>query len=127
MEGHVLELAGALSQPVDIAVLDVFPPVAPKGLAAVAIAAQNGTPAAIDLSWQPNTEDDLAGYIVYRREDDGAWRRISPTQPLIGPAFHDSGVEPGHTYHYAISAIDQGGHESARSVEAQESVPANSN
>jgi hypothetical protein len=125
--GHVLELAGALSLPADIAVLDVFPPVVPKGLAAVAIAAQNGTPAAIDLSWQPNTEGDLAGYIVYRREDDGVWRRISPAEPLIGPAFHDADVEPGHIYHYAVSAIDQGGHESAHSAEAQESVPADRN
>lgn len=125
--GHVLELAGALSLPVDIAVLDVFPPETPEGLAAVAIAAQNGTPAAVDLSWQPNTEDDLAGYIVYRRNDDGVWRRISPAEPLIGPAFHDAAVEPGHTYHYAVSAIDQGGHESARSAEVQEPVPANSN
>ena len=41
------------------------------GLAAVAIAGENGASAAIDLSWQPDTEADLAGYIVYRREGDG--------------------------------------------------------
>jgi hypothetical protein len=32
-------------------------------------------------------------------------------------------VQPGHTYFYAVSAIDQEGHQSARSAEAQETVP----
>jgi fibronectin type 3 domain-containing protein len=83
----------------------------------------NGTPAAIDLSWQPVMEADMAGFIVYRREGSSEWQRISPVEPVIGPAFHDAHVEPGHTYIYAVSAIDKSGHESARSAEAQETVP----
>ena len=83
------------------------------------------TPAAIDLSWLPGTDRNLAGYVVYRREGDGPWQRISPAQPpLIGPAFHDAGVQPGHTYRYAVAAISPTGHESARSAEAEETVPA---
>jgi len=89
----------------------------------VATAGENGSEPAIDLSWQPGAEADLAGYIVYRREGAGDWQRISPPQPVVGPAFHDARVQPGHIYSYAVSAIDQGGHQSARSAEAQESVP----
>lgn len=125
--GQAFELAGDLTAPVRIEALDIFPPAVPTGLAAVATAAADGTPAAIDLSWQPGTETDLAGYIVYRREDEGAWQRISPAQPVVGPAFHDAAVEPGHTYHYTVTAVDQSGHESARSTEAEEMVPTNSN
>ncbi len=124
VNGQTLELAGDLTAPVRIEATDVFPPAVPTGLAAVATAAQDNLPASIDLSWQPDTEPDLAGYFVYRREDAKPWKRISPAQPVVGPAFHDAGVEPGHTYHYAVSAVDQGGHESARSAEAEETAPA---
>ena len=123
---ETLELAGPLSDPVRVEALDVFPPAVPAGLAAVATAAGVATEPSIDLSWQPGTDADLAGYLVYRRQGDaanGTWQRISPLQPFIGPVFHDAHVQPGHTYRYAVSAIDQLGHESARSAETEETVP----
>lgn len=123
VEGKTLELAGALSAPIRVEVADTFPPGTPTEPAAVAVAADNGEEAAIDLSWQPVTDTDVVGYIVYRREADSPWQRISPAQPVAGPAFHDASVQPGHTYTYAVSAVDQGGHESARSAETRETVP----
>ncbi|MGB6691590.1 MAG: fibronectin type III domain-containing protein, partial [Terracidiphilus sp.] len=122
---QTLELDGELSAPVRIEVLDIFPPAVPTGLAAVATAPGPGaaeTQPSVDLSWQPDTEADLAGYFVYRREEGLPWQRISPAQPVAAPAFHDAHVAPGNTYIYAVSAIDQKGHESARSAEAQETV-----
>ena len=107
VDGQMQELDGPLSAPVQVEALDVFPPAVPAGLAAVAIIGENGGEPAIDLSWQPNTEADLAGYIVYRREGSGNWERISPAQPVVGPAFHDAHVQAGHSYSYAVSAIDE--------------------
>jgi hypothetical protein len=127
INGEVLELAGPFSAPVQIAALNMYPPAVPKGLAAVATAGQEGTGPAIDLNWQPNTETDLAGYIVYRHEAgtaDSAWQRVSASQPVVGPGYHDDNVQPGHTYVYVVSAVDQQGHESARSAEVEETVPA---
>ena len=123
VEGKTLELAGELSAPVRVEVRDIFPPAVPTGLAAVATTGDNGAGNAIDLSWQPVTDADLAGYAVYRREGDGGWQRISPAGPLVPPAFHDAQVQPGHSYRYAVSSINQGGNESARSAETEESVP----
>ena len=120
---ETLELAGSVSAPVRVEANDIFPPAAPIALAAVATLGQPGTETAIDLSWQPVADADLAGYTVYRREDNGSWQRISSAQPWSGPAFHDTQVQPGHTYRYAVTAIDQLGHESARSTEAEETVP----
>lgn len=128
VNGKTLELAGPLSEPVRIDAVNILPPAVPKGLAAVATAGENGAEPAIDLSWQPDAEADLAGYIVYRRESAAGggspdWQRISPAQPVVGPAFHDANVRPGRTYEYAVGAIDQEGHESARSAGAEETVP----
>lgn len=117
-----MELAGALSAPVDVDVEDVFPPAVPKGLAAVATAGEGGAAPSIDLSWEPDTEPDLAGYIVYRQESNGEWKRVSEA-PIIEPAFHDAQVQPGHTYRYAVSAVSKSGHESGRSDETEERVP----
>jgi hypothetical protein len=121
--GAMIELDGPLSPPVSVEARDVFPPAAPKGLAAVAIAPANGAAAGIDLDWDPNTETDLAGYIVYRREGDSDWERVSPTVLLVGPGYHDAHVQAGHTYDYSVTAVDQSGHESLRSAPAQEAVP----
>lgn len=121
VDGKKLELAGALSAPVRIQVKDIFPPAMPTALAAVAAVEDSGS--FIDLSWQPVGDTDLSGYIVYRAEGEGAWGRISPAQPVIGPAYRDSQVQARHTYRYRVSSIDQTGHESAPSAETQETVP----
>lgn len=123
VEGKTLELAGEISAPIDIEAKDVFPPAVPTGLAAVATTGENGGAPAIDLSWQAELDPQLAGYVVYRREGDGEWLRISPATPAIAPAFHDADVQAGHAYRYAVSAVDKNGHESARSAEAGETVP----
>jgi hypothetical protein len=121
-----LELDGELSAPVRVEAQNIFPPAMPTSLVAVATMGENAaSETAIDLSWQPVADVTLAGYIVYRYEGVGeaAWRRISPFEPLVSPAFRDSQVQPGHSYRYAVSAVGQNGYESPRSAEAGESVP----
>jgi hypothetical protein len=123
VEGKTLELASELSPALRVETTDVFPPAVPTGLSAVATVGDNSNDTAIDLSWQPDIEPDLAGYIVYRGEGSDDWLRISPPPPGVAPAFHDAHVQPGHTYRYAVSAVGNGGYESPRSVEAEETVP----
>jgi hypothetical protein len=122
-EGKQVEFDGELSAPIRVVAEDVFPPTVPTGLAAVATGAAGGAPASIDLSWQPDTEADVAGYRVYRREGPSEWKRISGDQVVVGPAFHDAAVQAGHSYSYAVTAVDTRGNESARSAEASDSVP----
>jgi hypothetical protein len=125
-----IELDGPLSPPVRIDAQNVFAPAVPLALAAVAVPGENGTAHAqepsIDLSWQPDNDADLAGYIVYRREagqPDSAWQRVSPQEPVAGSGFHDPTVKVGHTYEYAVTAIGQNSRESDKSAIAQETVP----
>lgn len=120
LRGQTVVVAGAPSESVTINAQDVFPPAVPVGLQAVADAETK----AIDLSWQPNTEADLAGYVVYRRDagSNAAPVRISKdVQPA--PTFHDANVQPGQSYAYSVSAVDHDGNESARSAEAEETLP----
>ena len=122
-DGQMRELAGELSSPVRVDVRDIFPPAAPAGHAAVATSPTGGAPAFIDLSWQPDAESDVAGYFVYRREQQTPWQRISGDKPLVGPAFHDPDVQPGHTYIYSVIAVDTRGNQSPRSADASDTVP----
>jgi hypothetical protein len=118
VDGHSVEILSAPSNTVDVQTKDIFPPKAPQQLAAVA------TRGVVDLSWSANTEPDLAGYIVYRCETGGKPERVSPADvPLIAPTFRDTSTEPGVTYRYSVSAVDNSGNESPRSAEAEETVP----
>jgi hypothetical protein len=124
LNGHTLELRSAASPPVTVVMRDTFPPQAPSGLEAV----PGGTTAAdrsIDLSWTPDTDADLAGYIVYRQEVNergvvaGTATRLNLT-PVAGPAYRDQTAMAGHRYAYRVTAVDTAGNESAPSADVQE-------
>ena len=115
----------AESEPQTLVAHDVFPPAVPTGVQAVFSAQSPGLEPAIDVTWNPNAEPDLAGYFVYRRrqnEPEESAVKLN-TQPIAAPAYHDGGVEAGNTYLYAVSAIDERGNQSNRSEEASELVP----
>ncbi len=102
------EAQSDLSPAVTITPRDIFPPAVPTGLHALP------APASIELSWNANTEPDLAGYRVYRSVDGGPFEKLAELQPV--PAYSDHAVEPGKTYRYEVSAFDRTGNESARSA-----------
>ncbi|MFZ0630000.1 MAG: hypothetical protein WA399_03790 [Acidobacteriaceae bacterium] len=118
---HELEIAGTPSAAVTIDAKDVFPPSVPRGPAAVADAQAH----AIDLSWLPDSEADLAGYFVYRRDvtTGGIAERISGPKPVVPPSFTDTTAVAGQRYAYSVSAVDRDGNESARSGEVEEQFP----
>jgi hypothetical protein len=115
------QVEGDDSSSVRVVAHDIFPPATPTGLQAV-FSGPGQTPF-IDLIWTGNSERDLAGYNVYRR-DTGEPVKIN-SELVRTPAFRDSSVVPGHEYFYSISAVDNPGNESPRSEEAGETVPAN--
>lgn len=114
------EVEGDNSAPVTVFANDVYPPAVPSGLQAVFSGV--GQKPFVDLTWAPNTDPDLAGYNVYRREGQGPWTRINSAL-LPTPALRDGNVAAGRTYFYALTAVDVHGNESARAPEASETVP----
>lgn len=112
---------GADTPSIQIFAHDIFPPSTPTGLQAVF--SGTGQKPFIDLVWTPSTSSDLAGYNVYRREDNQAeWEKIN-SGLIQAPAYRDAHVQPGKKYFYSVTAVDERGNESARSEEAGESVP----
>jgi hypothetical protein len=120
LAGKAFEVLSAPSTTVTIDARDVFPPATPRDLQAIA----DPDARAIDLSWSPNTEPDLAGYIIYRRDtaSSASAVRISPPD-LVAPSFRDPNAQPGRRYAYSVSAIDRDGNQSSRSTETEESLP----
>jgi hypothetical protein len=123
---HKLELRSAISPPITVFLRDTFPPSAPTGLAAIP---SGITPAdrSIDLSWAPNTDSDLAGYIVYRQQTSSTGALTGPSTrlnstPVPGPAFRDQTATSGQRYAYRVTAIDGAGNESAPSADVQETL-----
>ena len=114
------QFEGDDSSPVRVFAHDVFPPAVPGGLQAVFSGV--GQKPFIDLIWTPDTETDLAGYNVYRHEAGNPPEKIN-SELVKGPAFRDANVSAGHSYVYAVSAVDVRGNESAKSGEATENVP----
>jgi hypothetical protein len=77
----------------------------------------------VALAWDANRESDLEGYGVYFKAGaDGppydffGYVGISDLPDADSPAFAVSGLQPNTTYHFAITAYDTAGNESAFSA-----------
>ncbi len=111
------------SAAVDVQPEDVFAPAAPANVVAIATPATANTAAAIELSWSFSPETDVAGYHVYRSEQEGTPGQRITQELLFAPAFRDTSVAPGRRYTYWVTAVDRKGNESPRSTAVTESVP----
>jgi Fibronectin type III domain len=119
LSGHTVEIQGPPSEAIPVTTKDIFAPAVPQGLVAVADTAAG----AIDLSWSPDSDSDLAAYRVYRRDVQGGNSAQRIASPGVETSYRDAGVQPEHTYAYSVSAVDQSGNESKPSPEVEETLP----
>jgi fibronectin type 3 domain-containing protein len=110
------ELESDASPPVTVTPRDTFPPAAPQGLVAALLPGATPSTLIVDLSWSISLETDLAGYRVYRSEQEGTKGHVLNPDLLPTPAVRDTSVQPGHRYWYAVTAVDHAGNESAPSA-----------
>ena len=82
-------------------------PKTPQGLKATP------TGSTIRLSWDANTETDIAGYVIMRADTpEGEWNTIA--RYVADTAFIDNAVSQGHAYSYKIKSIDKSLNRSAK-------------
>jgi hypothetical protein len=113
--GEPLESDGSV--PAVVTPRDIFPPAVPQNVVADFVTLPSGS-SEVDLSWSINLETDLAGYRVYRSEQQGIRGQLLTPDLLLTPAYRDMSVQPGHRYWYTVTAIDRAGNESLPSSPA---------
>ncbi|MDY6837608.1 MAG: hypothetical protein SWH78_06515 [Thermodesulfobacteriota bacterium] len=73
--------------------------------------------AVITLEWCPNSEPDLAGYVVYYGASSRDYSSTVDVGNYASCAVSDSGFQEGQTYYFAVTAYDESGNESSFSEE----------
>jgi hypothetical protein len=121
-----VQVEGDDSSPVRVVAHDVFPPGVPAGLQAAY--SGEGQKPFIDLIWAPVTNNDLAGYNIYRSDSTVGEPAKKPMTKLNAelvksPSYRDATVKPGRVYSYAVTTVDVRGNESEKSEAASEPVP----
>ncbi|HOK65482.1 MAG TPA: carbohydrate-binding protein [Anaerohalosphaeraceae bacterium] len=91
---------------------DTTPPAAPANLRAT------GRNAQVYLQWDDNSEQDLAGYNIYRSTSwDTGYVKLNAA-PLSASEYTDETVVNGMMYYYVVSAVDNNHNESVYSAQA---------
>lgn len=90
-------------------------------------------PSTVSLQWDPSTDPDLAGYRVYYQANSsalpfvgsGAVEGAAPVNVANSTTASISGLDPGKSYYFAVTAYNSTGLESAYSnvVRVNETVP----
>jgi len=79
-------------------------------------------PHSVDLKWKASVSR-VVGYNVYRSEmTQGPYIKLT-SAPVRTTNYTDRSVQSGHTYLYAVTAVDSKGKESAYSNQAKASIP----
>jgi hypothetical protein len=76
----------------------------------------------VTLTWNPNTESDLAGYKVYRATSSGTYGAPIATIQGNTTRYIATGLQFGTTYFFVVTAYDIAGNESAYSNEVSKSI-----
>jgi chitodextrinase len=110
-------LESADSNAATITPKDIFPPSAPQGIVAAILPGDTAGQLVADLSWAINPEADVAGYHVYRSQQEGTRGTLVTPDLLPTPAYRDTSVQPNTRYWYTVTAVDRAGNESPASPE----------
>ncbi len=96
-------------------------PVTPKPTSSASSASAPKT-ANATVSWNANTESDLAGYRIYVGTRSGSYGFAGPFEVTNSTSFTIPNLPIGTTYYFAVSAFDKSGNESAKSAEVSKSL-----
>ena len=76
----------------------------------------------VTLSWNPNTDLDLASYRIYISTTPGVYGAAVATVQQPTTTYLATGLNVGSTYYFTVTAVDSAGNESLHSNEASKSI-----
>lgn len=79
-------------------------------------------PFGVMLLWKENSEDDLAGYNIYRSTTTGSGYQKINTSLIRWYRYTDKDVTTGETYYYVVTAVNTSGGESGYSNEVKVTI-----
>lgn len=100
----------------EIDFVDRFAPKPPTHLIALA---ESGR---VRLLWDASPDDDVAGYVIFRRIAGSDYRRLTD-DPLLIVEYNDRTVVAGTAYDYQVAAVDDSGNQSEPSAGVVARVP----
>ena len=107
-KGTASPVFGPPSPPLSVLAKDEVRPAAPKGLTPPVVSDSGA-----NLQWNPNTEEDVAGYYVYRSDNpESGWVQLGGLWQAT--YYPDAGYRPGSFY--SVSAVDEAGNTSDKSA-----------
>ena len=89
---------------------------------AVTLTVNAPTTSSATLTWNPNTDADLAGYKIYRATQSGIYGAALATVPTGTISYQATGLSANTTYFFVITAYDNAGNESPFSNEVSKSI-----
>ena len=112
------------SDRVELAFAPILRPATPQHLVGTIISKNEpGVGFTVELSWAISPETNVAGYNVYRSENEsGTGARVN-SSPVLVPVFRDSSVAAGQKYFYHVTAVNRAGDESEPSAAVGVTVP----
>ena len=104
--GHVTLVGGGATKTVTVALTVTSPPVQHS----------------VALSWKASSDPHVVSYSVYRSTISGSSYGLSASA-IGGTGYSDQSVQPGTTYYYVVTAVDDQGRESEYSPQVSAVVP----
>lgn len=110
--GDETEITSEPAGEVEISYQDRFPPRLPDNF--VALPERES----VRLRWDAGTDNDLAGYFIFRRNPGQSDFVRLNTEPVQGTEYVDSGLNSGIRFEYQLKAVDTSGNETRRALTA---------
>lgn len=114
-EGALTKIVAGTYESSAVTINDITPPAVPTGVIVTSL----GTGTGLRISWNANSDTDIAGYNVYRDSTpSGSFNTLVANVPIPTTSYNNTGLTQFTNYYYKVTAYDVSGNNTAKSSSA---------